>query len=105
LFAEHTRILLFIRVANKKSYKNYSLISVAKVALQAIARNSDLEFVLYGICSNCIHALATDRRSLKFISRSNQMKKWATARNSCRKLTTPEDCGNRVYLLWKHEAS
>ena len=105
MFAKDTRILSFTSEGNRKAYKNYSAVSVAKVALEAISRNIALEFAPYGIRSNCIQAGVTDTRSLRLIPGSDKMKEVAIIRNPFAKLTTPEDVANVVYLLCKDEAA
>jgi enoyl-[acyl-carrier protein] reductase III len=104
LFADDTRIISFTSEGNAKAYKNYSAVSVAKVALEAISRNIALEFAPYGIRSNCIQAGVTDTRSLRMIPGSDKMKEMAMSRNPFGKITTPEDVANVVYLLCKDEA-
>ncbi len=105
MFAEDTRILSFTSEGNTRAYKNYSAVSVAKVALEAISRNIALEFAPYGIRSNCIQAGVTDTRSLRLIPGSEKMKEMALARNPFGKITTPEDVANVVFLLCKDEAA
>lgn len=105
LFASDARIISFTSEGNTKAYKNYSAVSVAKVALQAISRNIALEFAPYGIRSNCIQAGVTDTASFRQIPGSDQMKEIASSRNPFGKITTPEDVANVVYLLCKEEAA
>lgn len=105
MFATDTRILSFTSEGNRKAYKNYSAVSVAKVALEAISRNIALEFAPFGIRSNCIQAGVTDTRSLRLIPGSDKMKEVAVSRNPFGKITTPEDVANVVYLLCKDEAA
>jgi enoyl-[acyl-carrier protein] reductase III len=104
LFAEGIRIISFTTEGNTKAYKNYSAVSLAKVALEAILRNIALEFALYGIRSNCIQAGVADTRSLRMITGSDKMKEMAVSKNPFGKITTPEDVANVVYLLCKDEA-
>lgn len=105
LFASDARIISFTSEGNTKAYKNYSAVSVAKVALEAISRNIALEFAPYGIRSNCIQAGVTDTRSLRLIPGSDLMKEKAGSRNPFGKITTPQDVANVVYLLCKDEAA
>ncbi|WP_396179606.1 enoyl-ACP reductase [Flavobacterium sp.] len=104
VFATDTRIISFTSEGNTKAYKNYSAVSVAKAALEAISRNIALEFAPYGIRSNCIQAGVTDTRSLRLIPGSDKMKEIALSRNPFGKITTPEDVADVVYLLCKDEA-
>ena len=105
LFAKDSRILAFTSEGNKKAYKNYCAVSVAKVAIEAITRNIALEFAPFGIKANCVQAGVTNTASLRMIPGSDQMKSIATSKNPFGRITTPEDVANVVYLLCKDEAS
>lgn len=105
MFAEDTRIISFTSEGNSRAYRNYSAVSAAKVALEAISRNIAVEFAPYGIRSNCIQAGVTDTHSLRLIPGSDKMKELAKAKNPYRRITTTEDVANVVYLLCKDEAS
>ena len=105
LFASDARIISFTSEGNAKAYKNYSAVSVAKVALQAISRNIALEFAPYGIRSNCIQAGVTDTASFRQIPGSAKMKEIASSRNPFGRTTTPEDVANVVYLMCKDESA
>lgn len=105
MFAKNTSIISFTSEGNQRAYKNYSAVSAAKVALEAISRNIALEFAPYGIRSNCIQAGVTDTHSLRLIPGSEKMKELAKAKNPYGRITTTEDVANVVYLLCKDEAS
>ncbi len=105
LFAEDSRIISFSSEGNSKAYKNYAAVSAAKASLEAITRNIALEFAPYGIRANCIQAGVTDTASLQLIAESEKMKEHSILRNPYKRLTTPEDVANVVYLLSKDEAS
>lgn len=105
LFASDARIISFTSEGNAKAYKNYSAVSVAKVALQAISRNIALEFAPYGIRSNCIQAGVTDTQSFRQIPGNDKMKEIARSRNPYGRITTPEDVANVVYLMCKDESA
>ena len=104
LFAEDARIISFTSEGNTKAWKNYAAISAAKVTLEAITRNIALEFAPFGIRANCIQAGVTDTASLRMIPGSEQLKAHTLQRNPFKRLTTPEDVANVVYLLNKDEA-
>ena len=104
LFAEDTRIISFTSEGNTKAWKNYAAVSAAKVTLEAITRNIALEFASYGIKANCIQAGVTDTASLRMIPGSEEIIKHSLLRNPNKRLTTPEDVANVVYLLNKDEA-
>lgn len=104
LFAEDARIISFTSEGNKKAWKNYAAVSAAKVALEAISRNIALEFAEHGIKSNCIEAGVTNTASFKMIPGSEQLAEHTIKRNPFKRMTTPEDVANVVYLLCKEES-
>lgn len=104
LFADDSRIISFTSEGNTKAWKNYAAVSAAKVTLEAITRNIALEFAPFGIRANCIQAGVTDTASLRMIPGSEQLKEHSLLRNPFKRLTTPEDVANVVYLLSKDEA-
>ncbi len=104
LFSEDGRIISFTSEGNKKAWKNYAAVSAAKVALESISRNIALEFAEYGIKSNCIEAGITDTASFRMIPGNEKLREYAINRNPFKRLTTPEDVANVVYLLVKEES-
>ena len=105
LFAKDARIISFTSEGNTKAWKNYAAVSAAKVTLEALTRNIALEFAPYGIRANCIQAGVTNTSSLNLIPGSEKIKEHTLRRNPFKRLTTPEDVANVVYLLSKDEAS
>lgn len=105
LFAADARVLSFTSEGNSKAWQSYAAVSAAKVTLEAISRNMALEFAPFGIKANCIQAGVTDTASLRMIPGSEQIIKHTLKRNPNKRLTTPEDVANVVYLLTKDEAS
>lgn len=105
LFAKDARIISFTSEGNTKAWKHYSAVSAAKVTLEAITRNIALEFAPFGIRANCIQAGVTDTPSLRLISGNEKMKEHTILRNPFKRLTSPEDVANVVYLLCKDDAS
>ena len=105
LFAKDARIISFTSEGNTRTWKDYAAVSAAKVALEAITRSIALEFAPFGIRANCIQAGVTDTMSLRLISGSEKIKEHTVLRNPFKRLTTPEDVANVVYLLSKDEAS
>jgi enoyl-[acyl-carrier protein] reductase I len=104
MFSEDSRILSFTSEGNTKAWKNYAAVSAAKVTLEAITRSIALESAPYGIKANCIQAGITDTASLRMIPGSEELIDHAIKRNPYKRLTTPEDVANVVYLLMKDEA-
>ena len=105
LFAMAARVISFTSEGNTKAWKNYAAVSAAKASLEAISRNIALEFAPHQITSNCIQAGVTDTDSLRMIPGNEEIKKHSLQRNPYKRLTTPEDIANSVYLLSKDEAS
>lgn len=105
LFSKDARILSFTSEGNTKAWKNYAAVSAAKVALEAITRSIALEFAPKGIRANCIQAGVTFTRSFQMIPGYESLHEHAVKRNPFKRLTTPDDVGNAVYLLSKDEAS
>jgi enoyl-[acyl-carrier protein] reductase III len=105
MFAADARVISFTSEGNKKAFKTYAAVSAAKAALEAITRNIALEFAAYGIKANCIQAGVTNTLSFRMIPGHEELEKAAIRRNPFKKLTTPEDVANVVYLLSKDEAA
>lgn len=105
LFAEDARVIAFTSEGNTKVWKNYAAVSAAKVTLEALTRNMALEFASYGIRANCIQAGITDTKSFRMIPGNENLAKHSLQRNPFKRLTTPEDVADVVYLLCKDEAA
>ena len=105
LFSNDARVISFTSEGNQKAWKNYAAVSAAKAALEAITRNIALEFAPFGLRANCIQAGVTDTQSFRMIPGSEQLKEITKKRNPFKRLTTPEDVANVVYLLALDEAS
>jgi enoyl-[acyl-carrier protein] reductase I len=105
LFSPDARVISFTSQGNTKAWKGYAAVSAAKAALEAITRNIALEFAPYGIRANCIQAGATDTVSFRMIPGYEQLKERSLKQNPFKRLTTPEDIANVVYLLSKDEAA
>jgi enoyl-[acyl-carrier protein] reductase I len=105
LFAADARIISFTSEGNKKAFKSYAAVSAAKAALEAITRNIALEFAAFGIRANCIQAGVTDTEAFRKIPGHEVLKEHILNRNPFKRITTPEDVANVVYLLAKDEAA
>lgn len=105
LFAKDARVLSFTSEGSYKAWPHYAAVSAAKAALEAISRNIALEFAPFGVRANCIQAGITDTRSLRMIPGNEKLIDYALQRNPFKKLTTPEEVANVVYLLCKDEAA
>jgi enoyl-[acyl-carrier protein] reductase III len=110
LFERHlldadARIISFTSEGSTKAWENYAAVSAAKSTLESITRSIALEFAPFGIKANCIQAGVTDTASLRMIPGSDEIIEHSIKRNPNKRLTTPEDVANVVYLLCKDEAS
>lgn len=105
LFTADARIISFTSQGNTKAWKGYAAVSAAKAALEAITRNIALEFAPHGIRANCIQAGLTDTFSFRMIPGHEELKERSLNQNPFKRLTTPEDIANVVYLLCKDEAA
>jgi enoyl-[acyl-carrier protein] reductase I len=103
LFSEDSRVIAFTSEGNTRALPNYGAVSVAKVALEALSRNMALEFAPLGIKVNCIQAGVTVTKSLEMIPGYQKLKEHALARNPNKRLTTPEDVANAVYVFTMEE--
>jgi enoyl-[acyl-carrier protein] reductase III len=105
LFAPDARIISFTSEGNTRTWANYAAVSAAKTALEAITRNIALEFAPFGIKANCIQAGITDTASFRAIPGSEELRLHSLKRNPMKRLTTPQDVADVVYLLCKTEAA
>lgn len=105
MFAASARIVSFTSEGNAKAWPYYAAVSAAKATLEAITRNMAVEFAQLGITTNCIQAGAVDTPALHAIPGSDKYAAIALKKNPFKRLTTPEDIGNVVYLLCKDEAA
>lgn len=104
LFSESARVISFTSEGNSKAWPYYAAVSAAKATLEAITRNMAVEFAELGITSNCIQAGAVDTPSFRAIPGSEKYAEISLKRNPFKRLTSPQDIGNVVYLLCKDEA-
>lgn len=104
LFASDARVLGLTSEGNQVAWRGYAAVSAAKVALESVSRSIALEFAPYGIRSNILQAGVTDTPALNAIPGSGRMKSVALLKNPFKRLTTPEDVADVVFLLAMDEA-
>ncbi len=104
-FAPDARVIGLTSEGNEIAWKGYAAVSAAKCALESVSRSIAVEFAPFGIRSNIIQAGVTDTPALRLIPGSDKMKESAVLRNPMRRLTTPADVANAIYLLSLEEAS
>lgn len=105
LFSPDARVLAFTSEGSTRAWHQYGAVAAAKAALESIIRGIALEFAPIGLKANAIKAGVTDTESLRMIPGSEFMKTESLKRNPYKRLTTPDDVANAVYLLCRDEAS
>jgi len=105
LFAPDARVLGLTSEGNAVAWKGYAAVAAAKVALESVSRSIAVELAPYGIRSNIVQAGVTDTNALRMIPGSAHLKAQARIRNPFRRLTTPEDVADVIYLLCLPEAA
>lgn len=103
-FGDDSRIISFSSEGSSKVIPNYAAVSLAKASLENLSRYIAVEMAKYGIKSNIIQAGVTDTPALRMIPNHDKIIKMSLIRNPYKRLTTPEDVANVVYLLSKKEA-
>ncbi len=104
LFASDARVFGLTSEGNAVAWKGYAAVAAAKVALESVSRSIAVEMAHFGIRSNVIQAGVTDTPALRLIPGSTHLKAQARMKNPFRRLTTPEDVANVIYLLSLPEA-
>lgn len=104
LFAKDARVFGLTSEGNSIAWKGYAAVAAAKCALESMARAIAVEFGPYGIRANIVQPGVTDTPALRLIPGSDKMKSSALERNPLRRLTTPEDVADVLYLLSRDEA-
>jgi NAD(P)-dependent dehydrogenase (short-subunit alcohol dehydrogenase family) len=104
-FAGDARVLGLTSEGNEIAWKGYAAVAAAKLALESLARSMALELAPRGVRSNVVQAGITDTPALRAIPGSDRMKAGARLRNPFKRLTTPEDVANAIFLLCLDEAA
>ncbi|MHC4164806.1 MAG: SDR family oxidoreductase [Planctomycetota bacterium] len=105
LFADDARVFGLTSEGNAVAWKGYAAVAAAKVALESLARSIAVEYAPFGIRCNIVQAGITETSALAAIPGSDRMKAQALLRNPFRRLTTPRDVANVIYLLSTDEAA
>jgi NAD(P)-dependent dehydrogenase (short-subunit alcohol dehydrogenase family) len=105
LLAPDSRVLGLTSEGNAVAWKGYAAVAAAKVALESVSRSIAVEMAAYGIRSNIVQAGVTDTNALRVIPGSGHLKAQARIRNPFRRLTTPQDVANVIYLLCLPESA
>lgn len=105
LFANDARVLGLTSEGNTVAWKGYAAVAAAKAVLESLARAIAVELAPYGVRANIVQAGITDTPALRAIPGHAQLAAQARRRNPFRRLTTPRDVANVVYLLATDEAA
>ena len=105
LFADDARVFGLTSEGNTVAWKGYAAVAAAKVTLESISRAIAVEFAPYGVRSNIVQAGVTDTPALRAIPGHEHLAGQARLRNPFRRLTTPRDVANVIYLLSTDEAA
>lgn len=105
MFADDARVLGMTSEGNDIAWKGYAAVSAAKVALESIARSIAVEYAPFGIRANIIQAGVTDTPALRLIPGNKHLKATAKLRNPFKRLTTPPDVADFIYLMCQDEAA
>jgi len=104
LIGEGTRILTLTSEGNNKFWEGYGAVALAKSTLETLSRYLAVELAPKGMTVNIIQAGVTDTPSLRLIPGSEGLIEQSKKRNPHKRLTTPEDVANTVFLLAQPEA-
>lgn len=105
LFADDARVFGLTSEGNTVAWKGYAAVAAAKVALESVSRAMAVELAPYGVRSNIVQAGVTDTPALRAIPGNEQLAAQARLRNPFRRLTTPRDVANVIYLLSTDDAA
>jgi NAD(P)-dependent dehydrogenase (short-subunit alcohol dehydrogenase family) len=105
LFGDDARVFGLTSEGNQLAWKGYAAVAAAKVALESVARSIAVEMAHRGIRCNVIQAGVTDTPALRLVPGAEQLKSQARRRNPFRRLTTPQDVANAIFLLSTAEAA
>jgi len=105
LFAADARVIGLTSEGNTVAWKGYAAVAAAKVALESVARGMAVEMAPYGVRVNVVQAGITDTPALQAIPGNDHLKAQARARNPFKRLTTPRDVADVIYLLATDEAA
>ncbi len=105
LFCNDARIIGLTSDGAHKYWDGYAAVSIAKSSLQSLATYMAVEFAKYGLRTNLIQAGITETPSLKKIPSSEKLIHLANTINPFKRITTPQDVANVIYLLCTDEAS
>lgn len=105
LFAADARVVGLTSEGNTVAWKGYAAVAAAKVVLESLARAMAVELASHGVRTNIVQAGITDTPALRAIPGHDRMAAQARLRNPFRRLTTPRDVADAIFLLATDEAA
>ncbi len=105
LFSENAQVIGLTSEGNEVAWYGYAAVSIAKCALESASRSIAKEFSPYGIRSNIVQPGVTLTPALQLIPGSENLAARSRSFNPFKRLTTPQDVANVIYLLCQKEAS
>ncbi|RNC83298.1 MAG: SDR family oxidoreductase [Balneola sp.] len=105
LFSTNSRIIGLTSEGDKKVWGSYAAVGAAKTVLESLVKYMAIELAPKKITANLIQAGVTETQSFRMIPGSDFLATFSKERNPNKRLTTPEDVANVVYLLSKEEAN
>jgi enoyl-[acyl-carrier protein] reductase III len=104
LLSNGSQVVVLTSEGNERIWPGYGAVGVAKSALETLSKYLAVELAPLGINVNIIQAGVTDTPSLRMIPEVETLIETSRKRNPKKRLTTPEDVANAVYLLTLPEA-
>jgi enoyl-[acyl-carrier protein] reductase III len=105
LFAADARVIGLTSEGSSRSWPGYAAVGAAKSALENLARSMAAELAPRGIRTNIIQPGATETPAFQLIPGNELIREKALQKNPFKRLTTPQDVANVIYLLCTDEAS
>jgi enoyl-[acyl-carrier protein] reductase III len=105
LLGEGCQIVVLTSEGNERMWSGYAAVGIAKSALETLAKYLAVELAPMGINVNIIQAGVTDTPSLRMIPEVESLIETSKKRNPKKRLTTPSDVANAIFLLTLPEAA
>lgn len=105
LLGKGCRIIALTSEGNERMWPGYGAVGIAKSVLETLCKYLAVELAPYDVNVNIIQAGVTDTPSLRLIPEVSNLIETSIKRNPKKRLTTPEDVANVVYLLTLPEAN
>ncbi len=104
MFSTEASVVGFTSEGNAKVWDNYAAVSAAKATMESLMKSMAVSFAPFGIRTNLIQAGVCETDAFRQIPGHEQIALYAKDKNPFKRLTTPEDVANAVYLLSLDEA-